>query len=203
MGAFPPFSEGISQASQIPDLPRTPAPNDWGIVAPFIGHHLSLRAPKSASRGGDARKGEGGLSSLPLCPLLWVLQAHRTGRRFFAGTEGKVSAGACPGWQPLAAGPRCLLPWRAAPSPACPLLATAASPASRAPGPSGCRILATALPSHDRGQVCAEVEQGRWDLRRGLKAVMLSRGGREQWPTSLLLFTARSLLLLPVTFLTF
>lgn len=89
MGAFPPFSEGISQASQIPDLPRTPAPNGWGIVAPFIGHHLPLRAPKSASPGGDARKGEGGLSPCPSARCFGFCRHIGRGEGFLRAQRGR------------------------------------------------------------------------------------------------------------------
>lgn len=92
------------------------------------------------------------------------------------------------------------------PSPVCSPPATAASPASRAPGPSGAASLpATALPCRYQGQAHAELEQGRWDLGRDHKALMLSRGSQEHWPSSSLLFTAQSLWLLPlpVTFLIF
>lgn len=86
VGPFPPFSEGFFQASQLPDFPGPQHRAGGGIVAPFVGHGLPLRAPKSTNPGGMNGKGRGGSVPGPLPPTLG-LQAHRT-------AEGKVFSGA-------------------------------------------------------------------------------------------------------------
>lgn len=169
MGAFRPFSGGISQALQLPvavGSTRDPGTaRDGGVVAPSLGSHFPVRAPKSTSpRGGCTPKpsrsragGEEGrcwgspAQPLPHCPPPRVLQADSGSGK---GRSPGSRAGLC------------------------------APPESRAQGPSGCRIPAMALPSRDLGQVWVEVEQGGWELKGYLAALMLSRGGKEHGPTS-------------------
>lgn len=202
MGAFLPFSGGISQAPQLPAAAgstRDPSTaQGGGVVAPSLGSHFPVRAPKSTSPegGGSASRvrvgctpsrsraaGEEGrcwaspAQPLSLCSPPRVLQADRR-------EGGEVAWDVRQGRQPPAARLGCVLPWRAVPSTARPVPITAASPARRAPGPSGCRMPVVALPSRDPGQVRAEVEQGGWELGRGLAALMLSCGGRDHGPTS-------------------
>lgn len=102
MGAFPPFCEGIFRASQLPNLPRSPAPNWWGTVAPFVGHRLPLRAPESTTPGGNVRKGEGGLSPWPWAPSSGFCRHTGRQRGRFPDTErcrspATARAGSCRG----------------------------------------------------------------------------------------------------------
>lgn len=82
--------------------------------------------------------------------------------------------------------------WKAVPSAACPVSATGASCACRAPGPSGCHIPAMALLSRNLGQVWAEVEQGEWAAL--MLIVETGNVGPHPHPT----FTSQYLLLLPL-----
>lgn len=82
-----------------------------------------------------------------------------------------------PGWAVCSPGERCpALPAGCLPRPPC-------LPAGHW-AQNGCRIPAAALPSRDLGQVWGEVEEGGWELKRGLAALVLSCGGREHGPTS-------------------
>lgn len=142
MGAFPPFSEGISQASQIPDLPRTPAPNGWGIVAPFVGHHLPLRAPKSASPGGMHGKGRVGSVPAPL-PAALGFAGTSDGEKVFCGHRGEGFRGCLSRVAALGSGARLPAPLESGAQPCLP-----AACHSRQPRQQGSRPERVPHPCH-------------------------------------------------------
>lgn len=141
-------------------------------------------APSSLKEQGKGRGEQmlGELGSAP-CPSA----PHPMICRQIGGKGGHLAWGVRQGQQPLAAGLGCVVTWRAVASTARPVTATAASPACRAPGLSGCHIPAMALPSHDLGQVWAEVEQGGWELGRGSCSFDAQLWGQGAWAHSLLL----------------